>query len=177
MAPSGDGSDSAGDLRLVHDSDDGEDISGSAAKPAPNEVSDSAREPLQTPAPPAASSTSSFSWLLIGATLLFAWLWLTQVEKANDLVAQLAGVESELAAAKSDIAAWEVHSTRIQSQVGGIVSELGSLQELLADAPTTGTLVAPAGADFESDAISAEQETPSARKVAAGADLEGAPAQ
>ncbi|MEE3329644.1 MAG: hypothetical protein VX246_02140 [Myxococcota bacterium] len=156
MAPSGDGSDSAGDLRLVHDSEDGEDIFAGAAEAAPNEDRGPARDPLQAPAPPAASPTSSISWLLMGAMLLFAWLWLTQVQKANDLAAQLAGVESDLVAAKSDIAAWEVHSTRIQSQVGGIVSELGSLQELLADAPTTGASPAAAEVGSESGPISAE---------------------
>ena len=153
MAPSGDRSDNAGDLRLVHDSEEGAER---FADPPPDEVRDSARAPFPTPPPPAASPTSSINWLLVVAMLLFAWLWLTQVQKANDLAGQLAGVEGELVAAKSDIAAWEVHSTRIQSQVGGIVSELGSLQELLADAPTPGAFAPAAGAGSEPDSMSAE---------------------
>ena len=139
MDPSGDPTEPRLDLRLVEDSDELEVVQPVA------EVSPPVSEPLgvrtseSTPAAP----TSYLTWGLLGATLLFAWLGLVQVEKANGLAADLAGVEGELVSAQADLVAWEEHGASVQSGVQGIATQLGALQQLLLAAPTSEAGVAP----------------------------------
>ena len=152
MSPSGETPDVKPGLHLVNDS-----VPAEVTATAPKAPMDAEPEPRQST--PSAPSTSHRTWLLFAASLLFAWLWLTQLEKANGLAADLAATEAGLAAARSDIAAWQAHGAQVQSGVDGIAAQLGALQELLADAPTTGTEL-PLGANTEAglaqEAVSAE---------------------
>lgn len=151
MAPGSHPADPRGDLCLVEDSEEFE-----AGEPV---AEASAPLGVQTSEPTPAAPTSYLTWLLLGAALLFAWLWLMQVEKANGLAADLAGVEGELASAQADIVAWEEHGASVQSGVEGIATQLGALQDLLLAAPTSETGLAPEpnlDAEIEQEAAPSE---------------------
>jgi hypothetical protein len=139
MSPSSETPDPRPDLRIVEDGEPAAqaEAADKAEPAAPVEPQRSTPEPSPSSASPPAASTSYATWLLLAAVLLFAWLWLTQLEKANGLAANLATTQAGLASAKADIGAWESHGAQIKTGVQGIASQLGVLQELLADAPTT----------------------------------------
>ena len=161
MASSSDSADPRPELRVV------------APKAAPAGARDASHElrpdvsPSSTPAAGTQgrgrSGAGVLTWLLIGAALLFAWLWLTQVEKANGLADQIVGLEEDLATARAGLAAWEVHHDAVRGGVEGLAVQLGALQALLERSPTaaTGSQAAPsadAAGDTPEGAAPAEPE-------------------
>jgi len=82
-------------------------------------------------------------WVAIALCLLLAWLWLTQLERANGLEARGRALESELAQARADLASWEQHMDAVRGEVEVVASRLANLQALVAAPPIAAPAEAP----------------------------------
>jgi len=96
-------------------------------------------------------------WLGITAALVFAWLWLTQLERSNALERDLSAAEQRLEAARAEVAAWQAHDRVVRDGVRDVVSSLAALEALLERAPAAAE--AAESAPLEGGAASGDPET------------------
>ena len=106
--------------------------------------------PSEEPVKPRRSARAAAPWLALALAVLFAWLWLNQLEGAQRLEQQLTLLETELSSARTDLAAWESHMQDVRSGIEGLVSQLESLRSLVAPAPVDALLPDPGDADLPS---------------------------
>lgn len=78
---------------------------------------------------------SRANWLLLSATLLFAWLWFHQLEQTRLLAGNLARVEGEVAAARTEIAARDEHLRDVRAGIVALIDQAEALGGLAAQAP------------------------------------------
>jgi hypothetical protein len=100
------------------------------------------------PAEPRRGMRRVLPWLLLVAALVFAWLWLNQLERTQSLERRVSTLELDLAGARDDLAASEAHMDEVRGGIEQVGRELDALRALAAD---------PDGA--ESDAVAPEAET------------------
>jgi len=120
-------------LTIVDDESEGSRAAGSGAEPGAQDEQD------EQGAAPTSSSRAWIAWLLLAAAAVFAWQWLTQLERVESLEAEVAALEGRLGDAESEIAAWARHSDAVRDAVeqaaAGISVELEALEAAVAGAP------------------------------------------
>jgi len=87
----------------------------------------------EAPAPRKRSALAN--WLLLAATLLFAWLWLHQLEQTRLLADERAALQSELVIVRAEIVAREAHLQDVRSEVDAVASQVARLKALAGSAP------------------------------------------
>ena len=78
---------------------------------------------------------SRANWLLLSATLLFAWLWLHQLEQTRLLAGNLARARGEVAAARTEIVARDEHLRDVRAGIVALIDQVQALDGLAAQPP------------------------------------------
>ena len=87
-------------------------------------------------APPSRKRSSLGNWLLLAATLLFAWLWLHQLERTRLLADERVALQGELAAVRVEVAARAAHLERVRGEIEAVVSQVDRLKALAGNVPS-----------------------------------------
>ena len=118
--------------------------------------------PSEEPVKPRRSARAAAPWLALALAVLFAWLWLNQLEGAQRLEQQLTLLETELSSARTDLAAWESHMQDVRSGIAGVAGQIDALRVLVAVPPGEPLAAAAPGSPPPSVSEPSETEPPPA---------------
>lgn len=97
-------------------------------------------EPAETEAPAAPRSRGSRAhWLLLAAMLLFAWMWLHQLEQTQRLAEDVVSLGTELSAAQAELASRDAHLREVRAGIDELASQVEALKGLAGQAPRVGS--------------------------------------
>ena len=85
---------------------------------------------------PPRKRSSLGNWLLLAATLLFAWLWLHQLERTRLLADERTALQGELVAVRAEIAARSAHLEQVRGEIEAVASQVDRLQALARELPS-----------------------------------------
>lgn len=88
------------------------------------------------PTPPRRAGRGVLVWGLLVAALLFAWLYLNQLEQTNARDTRIAGLEADLAGARAELAVERARMGDVRGAIDRVAAELDVLRALASPAPS-----------------------------------------